>query len=176
MYKRQRTKRKPCGYLRLKDWALTHLNSRLFPGLEADDVLGILATCGKYENFVIVSPDKDLLQIPGRVYNLKKEITVTPESSERMLWLQTLAGDPTDGYPGCPGIGLKSAKRILRRNGNYAEKTLRTYLHAGMTQDFALQNYHCAKILQSKDWDNRKQKPLLINPYETQSQTTSTTG
>ena len=166
-YKGKRTKRKPCGYLRLKEWCLEHQNSRLFPFLEADDVLGILATCGIYDNFVIVSPDKDLLQIPGRIYNLKTEVTQTEEDAERMLWLQTLSGDPTDGYSGCRGVGLKNAKRILRRNGDYAAKTLKTYLHNGMSKEDALANYHCAKILHSQDWDSKRQKPKLINPYET---------
>ena len=165
-YKGNRTKRKPCGYLRLKEWCLENLNSRLFPTLEADDVLGILATCGKYNNSVVVSPDKDLLQIPGRIYNLKTEVRQTPENAERQLWLQTLSGDATDGYSGCFGIGLKSAKRILKRNGNYPQKVLKTFLAQNMSEEDAVRSYHLAKILHHKDWNEREQKPKLFNPYE----------
>ena len=59
-YKGNRTKRKPCGYLKLKNWGLDKYPSLIMPNLEADDALGIAATSGKYKNFVLISPDKDM--------------------------------------------------------------------------------------------------------------------
>ena len=65
-YKGNRTKRKPCGYLKLKNWGLETYPSIIIPSLEADDALGIAATSGEFDNFVLISPDKDLQQIPCR--------------------------------------------------------------------------------------------------------------
>ena len=45
--------------------------------LEADDALGIYATANPGN--VIVSPDKDMRQIPGKLYDLKDVTTITPE-------------------------------------------------------------------------------------------------
>ena len=69
-YKGNRVKRKPCGYLKLKNWGMEEYASVMKPGLEADDVCGILATYGSLDNFVLISPDKDMEQIPVRLYNL----------------------------------------------------------------------------------------------------------
>ena len=99
-YKGNRTKRKPAGFLKLKNWAMETWPSLMKPGLEADDVLGILATNGSIDNFVLISPDKDMQQIPCRIYDLKNEYTQTPELAQRKLWEQTLTGDSTDGYSG----------------------------------------------------------------------------
>ena len=85
-YKGNRTKRKPCGYLKLKNWGLETYPSLIMPALEADDALGIAATSGRYENFVLVSPDKDMQQIACRIYNLKEEFTQTPEAALRKLY------------------------------------------------------------------------------------------
>ena len=113
-YKGNRTKRKPCGYLRLKNWAMETYPSLMIDGLEADDVLGILATNGSIKQpFILVSPDKDMLQIPCRVYNLKNEFDVSPEAAKRKVYEQCLCGDQTDGYSGCKGIGPKKANAIL---------------------------------------------------------------
>ena len=48
-YKGNRTKRKPCGYLKLKNWGMDKYPSLIMPSLEADDALGIAATSGEYE-------------------------------------------------------------------------------------------------------------------------------
>ena len=112
-YKGNRRKRKPAGYLKLKNWGLEKYPSLIMPALEADDALGIAATSGLYDNFVLVSPDKDMQQIACRIYNLKDEFTQTAEDAERKLYEQALTGDSTDGYRGCPGVGPKRAKDIL---------------------------------------------------------------
>ena len=53
---------------------------------------------------IIVSPDKDMRQIPGKLYNLDETIEVTEEEGMRWHLVQTLAGDQTDGYGGVPGL------------------------------------------------------------------------
>ncbi len=101
------------------------------PGLEGDDVLGILSTSEKIVKGekVVVSIDKDLKTIPGKLINLQKAgqeklegviedirdgiFEVTEEEADLFHLMQTLAGDATDGYSGCPGIGMTVAERIL---------------------------------------------------------------
>lgn len=167
-YKGNRRRRKPAGYLKLKQWAMSTWKSVMKPGLEADDVMGILATKGDIKNFVLVSPDKDMLQIPCRIYNLKEEFTQTPEAAERKLWEQCLTGDSTDGYGGAKGIGPKGAAKILDncKDLDIWPTVVETYKKAGQSEEDALRNLRLARILQFEDWDADKQTPILIDPYE----------
>ena len=93
-YKGNRTKRKPCGYLKLKNWGLETYPSLIMPALEADDALGIAATSGNYSNFVLVSPDKDMQQIPAESTTSKMNSLKPPKlpkgSSTNKLLLVTL--------------------------------------------------------------------------------------
>jgi len=164
-YKGNRTKRKPCGYLKLKNWGMETYPSVMKPNLEADDCLGIIATNGSVENFVLVSPDKDMAQIPCRIYDLKDEYTQTPEQAKRLLYSQCLTGDSTDGYKGCPGVGPKRAGQILDNcKGSYWDACVETYKEAGMTEEDALRNLRLARILQASDWDAKNQTPILFTP------------
>ena len=164
-YKGNRTKRKPCGYLKLKNWAMDKWPSVMWPGLEADDVLGILATKGDLHNFMIVSPDKDMQQIPCRIYNLKDEFNQTPELATRMLYQQCLTGDSTDGYSGAVGIGPKRAGQLLDScKGEYWPTVVQAFIDAGQTEEDAIRNYNLARILTVKDWDADKQEPILYAP------------
>ena len=166
-YKGNRTKRKPCGYKKLKNWAMSKWTSIIKPGLEADDVCGILATNGKLENFVLISPDKDMQQIPCRIYDLKNEYTQTPELAERKLYEQCLTGDSTDGYSGAPSFGPKRAGLVLdqvKQPSDYWPAVLEAYKSVGCTEEDALRNLRLARILQHTDWDAEAQKPILLTP------------
>ena len=166
-YKGNRTKRKPCGYLKLKNWGIETYPSVIKPGLEADDALGIIATSGKFDNFVLVSPDKDMQQIPCRIYDLKNEFTQTPELAERKLWEQALTGDATDGYSGCPTYGPKRAGLALdkaKSSSDYWPIVLEAYESVGLKEEDALRNLRLARILQSSDWDSEAQQPILFTP------------
>jgi 5'-3' exonuclease len=165
-YKGNRTKRKPCGYLKLKNWGIEEYPSLVYPHLEADDVLGIVATDGSVDNFVLVSPDKDMGQIPCRIYDLKQEYTQTPEAAERLLYKQCLMGDSTDGYKGCVGVGPKRADQILDKvkDKKYWPAVVKAFEEAEMTEEDALRNLRLARILQHTDWDDDKQEPILFTP------------
>ena len=73
----------------------------------------------------IVSPDKDMRQIPGKLYNLDEMTEIDPEEGRRWHLVQTLAGDQTDGYGGVPGIGVKRAISLFEKTG-YNWKTVVT--------------------------------------------------
>lgn len=162
-YKGNRTKRKPCGYLKLKNWGMETYPSLVYPHLEADDVLGIVATNGSVKDFVLISPDKDMAQIACRIYDLKEEYTQTAGAAERLLYKQCLTGDSTDGYKGCVGVGPKRADQILdKAKGDYWPAVVEAFEEAEMTKEDAIRNLQLAKILQVENWDTETQTPILI--------------
>ena len=91
---------------------------RELPSLEADDVIGILATCPEIRGErVIVADDKDLLTVPGRHFRRGEMRDVGDAEADARHLRQALVGDSGDGYPGCPGIGPKKAEQIFTLDG-----------------------------------------------------------
>ena len=133
------------------------------PTLEADDALGIYAT--KESGHVICSPDKDMRQIPGELYDFTQEVsTITPEMGYRWHLIQTMAGDQTDGYAGVPGIGVKRAAALLAKHGDNWKTVVDAFMEKGLDESVALQNARLAKILQCEDYDFTNQRPRLWTP------------
>jgi len=110
------------------------------PGYEADDVLGTLAARERTDPVVVVSGDRDLLQVvadepvPVKVLYLGRGLSNATmfgpaEVAERYgvpahragpayAELALLRGDPSDGLPGVAGIGEKSAMTLLGQYGS----------------------------------------------------------
>lgn len=112
--------RKPLAYRELVQYAKDTFETFTRPGLEADDVMGILATWPAFRpgaKKVIVSEDKDLKTVAGAwLFNPAKDVEPKlndPEESDRYFLEQMLTGDTTDGYPGCPGVGPETAQELL---------------------------------------------------------------
>jgi 5'-3' exonuclease len=110
-------------------------------GLEADDVLGTLAAQEKNDPVIVVSGDRDLLQLvrdePSPLVRVlyagrglaraelfgPSEVAAkygVPEENAGQAYadLATLRGDASDGLPGVKGIGEKSASDLLLRFGS----------------------------------------------------------
>jgi 5'-3' exonuclease len=109
-------------------------------GYEADDVLGTLAARERRDPVVVVSGDRDLLQLVGddpvavRVFymgrGLSKATTFGPaevaqqynvpleRAGAAYAELALLRGDPSDGLPGVPGVGEKTAAALLAQFGS----------------------------------------------------------
>ena len=133
------------------------------PSLEGDDALGIYAT--KFPGNIIVSPDKDMKQIPGQLYNFDDVFTITPEQGAKWHLLQTMAGDNTDGYSGVPTIGVKrSRKNYFEEKGYTWKAVVETFEEKGMTEEDALVNARLAKILTADDYDFERKEPKLWSP------------
>lgn len=116
-YKSNRTGERPELLYPIKDWAFKTFKSIRKPTLEADDVMGILATdpSDKRER-VIISLDKDMRTIPGLFLRPRGDYEIeeiSPEQADRYHLMQTLTGDVVDGYTGCPGIGKTKAAYYL---------------------------------------------------------------
>jgi len=161
-YKGHRNRKKPCGYKRVINKLKTEFEVIMMPELEADDALGIYAT--QYPGNIVVSPDKDLKQIPGQLYNFDETFTITPEAGAKWHLIQTLAGDQTDGYPGVPGIGVKRAEALFEKDGYSWDTVLTAFKDKGYTALTALTNARLARILTVEDYDFKKKKPRLWNP------------
>lgn len=133
-------------------------------GLEADDVMGILATQPQdAEVRIIVSTDKDMLQIPAWQVNPDKDrFPHKPMygSCVEALVVQAIAGDATDGYGGIPGWGPVKVKKFIEENGPWYPGEDATgfpiwlirsaYAEAGQPPERWRQMLTCAAIL---TWD-----------------------
>lgn len=153
--------RKPIVYPELKAWMLGNYRTAMEDKLEADDLLGILAT--RDPGAIIVSPDKDMMCVPCNLYRHGELHHISLEQANRFHMLQTLMGDKTDGYSGCPGIGPKTAEKILQGTPDtWWGSVLQAYQKAGCTDDDALMNARMAYILRDENWQNNEVK--LWNP------------
>lgn len=124
---------------------------------EADDLIADRARelNEQGREYIIVSIDKDLKQIPGlhfSYYPMKLKDSegneykqmkglhhTSPFESWRMLAIQVLMGDSGDGVSGIPGIGIKKAEAVLygcRTYKDFQNKVVRMYVyHATKFQD-----------------------------------------
>ena len=101
------------------------------PGFEADDLIASYAKAGAAQGYkvTIVSSDKDLMQLVNddvRMMDPMKQrfidhdgvvekFGVTPD---KVVDVQSLAGDSVDNVPGVPGIGVKIAALLINEYGN----------------------------------------------------------
>jgi len=111
--------------------AAHNIHSMEEQGVEADDLIASAArrlTALGYK-VVVVSGDKDLLQLVGDdiivwdpmkdvvmdIEGVKKKYNVPPD---RLLDLFALMGDKSDNIPGVPGVGPKSAEKLINQFGS----------------------------------------------------------
>lgn len=162
-------RRKPLSYPVLRQHVLDAYKCVVMPKLEGDDVLGILATNREYDDPIIVTIDKDLKGIPGKHYNPDKPevgvLTRTKEDADNWHLIQTIAGDPTDGYSGIPGIGVKRATARLEKFGYTWGSVVQLYEEHDLTHDDTLLMARMAKILDWSCWDPIQEEVLLWKPY-----------
>ena len=161
-YKGHRNRKKPCGYKRVIRNLKIEYDVCIMPELEADDAMGIYAT--QVTGNIIVSPDKDMRQIPGKLYNLEDTTTITPEEGAKWHLIQTLAGDQTDGYSGVPGIGVKRAETLFNKEGYSWATVVKAFEDKGLTEEDALLNARLARILTVEDYDSKRKEPKLWTP------------
>jgi DNA polymerase-1 len=159
-YKQNRAgKRKPMLLNFAKKYLSEKYNGRVEDRLEADDLLGILGSADK--NTVIWSIDKDLLTIPAN--HLLDGRVVEVEEAEADYWFlyQTLVGDSTDNYKGCPTVGAKRADKLLQDNGATWETVVEAYASKGLGVEVALENARLARILRDGEYNFETKKVKL---------------
>ena len=100
------------------------------PNYEADDLIATYTEqiLAKGAKVTIVSSDKDLMQLYKknvRLFDPMKNKFITPEDivakfgvgPEKVIDVQSLAGDSSDNVPGVPGIGVKTAAELINKYG-----------------------------------------------------------
>jgi 5'-3' exonuclease len=139
------------------------------PGFEADDVLGTLATQERRDPVIVVSGDRDLLQLvsddPVQVRvlyigrGLSKATMFGPaqvadkynvpadRAGAAYAELALLRGDPSDGLPGVPGIGDKTAATLLAQHGS-----LERILEAADNPKSKMSKAYRSKLLAATDY------------------------
>lgn len=113
-YKGTRTSEKPKHFHKLRAHMTKVWDAIVTEGIEADDAIAIRAT-ELQDECVMVSVDKDFLQIRGHHYNFVKDVHVYIDDFTGMynLYHQMLTGDRVDNIRGVVGIGQKKADKIL---------------------------------------------------------------
>lgn len=149
------------------------------PGYEADDVLGTLAAAERSDPVVVVSGDRDLLQlvadepVPVRVLyigrGLAKATMFGPaevadhygvpvdRAGAAYAELALLRGDPSDGLPGVAGIGEKTAATMLAQHGS-----LDSILESAHDPKSKMPKAFRAKILAADDYIEAAQPVVRV--------------
>jgi len=161
-YKGHRNRKKPCGYKRVINALAKEYKVIRKTGLEADDAMGIYAT--KYPGNIIASPDKDMRQIPGQLYNFDEVFTIDKEAGAAWHLIQSVSGDQTDGYGGVPGIGVKRAETLFKERGYTWKAVVEAFKERNLTEEDALVNARLARILTADDYDFDRKEPKLWTP------------
>lgn len=99
------------------------------PGFEADDIIGTLCAQHDDDKRIILSRDKDLMQLVDDGPQLHRNVSMWHDGREtteaeviekfgvhpsRIVEIMGLAGDGADGIPGVPGIGIKTAIALIQ--------------------------------------------------------------
>jgi hypothetical protein len=145
---------KPKHYEAIREYLAKHWPTVVVNSIEADDALALNQT----DDTVIVSIDKDLLQIPGKHYNWvrRERLEVSPEVGRMKFWVQVLTGDATDNIPGIYGVGPKRAKAMV--------EAVVVEDHPALAED---DYYH---LMALKEWEqymhSAAKKPFLDLDYD----------
>lgn len=179
--------RKPVIFQPLRDYVHETWTTYQREGLEGDDILGLLATnpvviAGEK---IIVSLDKDMKTVPGKHFNMQKEVEFERSLDDADLYhfTQILTGDSTDGYGGCPGVGPKGAEKLLapslagKENGNPIfnraqawEIIVKAYAKAGLGEEEAIRMGRVSRILRHGDYHYDEKRVILWNPPTSSTQ------
>ena len=100
-------------------------------GFEADDIMATYAVMATQAGgtCTIISSDKDLMQLVGdgvSMFDPMKNLHIGPDqvfekfgvAPNRVIDVQSLAGDSVDNVPGAPGIGIKTAALLIQEYGD----------------------------------------------------------
>ena len=164
----RKQRRKPMVLNALRDYIMKKHNGIMWKNLEADDVMGILATepCPTEER-IIVSIDKDMRQIPAKVSRDGETVEDIPQRlADYWFMIQTLAGDSTDGYTGLPNVGVKTAEKMIKQYTNVPlldlwKIVVGAYKAKGYSKKEALQQARVAHILRHNEYNRKTGKVKL---------------
>ncbi len=153
------------------------------PGFEADDVIGTLARKASDRGFetFMMTPDKDFAQLvsgnifmlkPSRsgndsvmwgVDDIKREFSV--QRPEQVIDVLALMGDAADNIPGAPGVGPKTAMKLISEYGSIEELFINTGKLKGKLKEI-IENYREQIELSKKLATIEQNVPVELNEEE----------
>ena len=161
-YKNNRKdKRKPLALKELREYVIKKHRGIVWDNLEADDVMGIMATEPTEEERIVVTIDKDLKTVPCNLSSDGLNVERIPERlADYWFMIQTLTGDKVDGYDGVEGIGIKTSEKLIKKYTNVPLLDLwkivkKIYVDKGYTEAEALQQARVARILRHGDYNKK---------------------
>jgi len=164
----------PQGIVNLRAALLESHGAVAWPAIEADDVLGILATEPvEDEERYVLSCDKDFLGVPCRYFRVlpnRKGLEyheTDPERAFRFFSEQVLKGDPVDGYHGLYGVGDVKAAKIIGDATDPVEvwdRVVKAYAKWGKTEEDAILTARLAHILQHGEYNKDTGEVTLWTP------------
>jgi DNA polymerase-1 len=167
----RRNNRKPLTFAPLREWVKKNYTIYEMPYLEADDVLGILATSNIIKgDKVILTKDKDLKTIPSTIWFMQGNdyTIINEEEADYNHMLQSLQGDSTDGYSGCPSVGKITAEKILKplKGDSKAmwKAVVKRYEMNKLDKKYALLQARLARIIRASDYNFERKRPKLWLP------------
>ncbi|KAB8138246.1 DNA polymerase I [Gracilibacillus oryzae] len=167
---------------------------------EADDIIGTISNQAKTENWQVkvISGDKDLLQLVSEHVDVsltKKGIsdvmTYTPKtleeemeiSPDQVIDLKALMGDKSDNIPGVPGVGQKTAVKLLKQyntlenlyehldevSGKKLKENLTNYKEdAFMSKELVTINQSSPLEIELGDIEYKGYEPSTVRPFFTE--------
>jgi DNA polymerase-1 len=174
-YKNQRVNERPLLLEQVEKYLYDRHDAVFLPHLEGDDLLSMWQT----DDTVVISKDKDMLTIPGRVLIIPhmkttdglKPQKITKRAAANNLFMQVLTGDAIDNYSGAPGVGKAKAAEFLNdifyEPGGQRWPTIvkaftwawenrpryhGLWVHPENPEEEALMNMRCARLLKDADY------------------------
>jgi DNA polymerase I len=159
-----------------------------YPGFEADDVIGTLARKASEKGFVtyMMTPDKDYAQLvsetafmlkPSRsgnesviwgVEDIKREFLVNRPL--QVIDVLALMGDTSDNIPGAPGVGPKTAMKLVSEYGSIEELFKNTNKLKGKLKEI-IENYREQIIFSKKLVTIEQNVPVDLNEKDLELET-----
>lgn len=169
-YKANRKGSKPEVYWDVVDHIEENYKVVRIDGLEADDVMGIYGTSKKLDNPTVISIDKDIQSLPTRIFipdKFRRPIKQRLSQANYHWMMQTLTGDTVDNYKGCPGVGEKTAVRLLA-GGHSLDSwwpiVVEAFEKKKLSEEDAILQARLARILRREDWDKEAGTISLWHP------------
>lgn len=158
-YKANRKGRERPKYFKmLREYMIEEWKFSTYPELEADDLVNIARNkydfSEEFNRAIIVSNDKDILNLEGVHYNpmIRKFVSTDEHEAYNSFWEDMIIGQPGDNIKGIPGLGNKATEKLFKEaEGKDLPSVVFNKYMAVMGEKEGMEafykNYKCLKIL-----------------------------
>lgn len=152
-YKANRKYELPEFFNHVKKFVLEVYDVEVANGMETDDLVAVFAEKIGYDKCIIVSIDKDYLNLPGLKYNYRTKLLSDVSEGEAMrnFYTQMITGDTADNVNFCKGYGKKYAEKAFKgvvSEFGYQRKVLHLFkkIYRNKARERFIQCYNLLKL------------------------------